>query len=115
MSQMLLVDGFKWVENTTQFIKDFVENYHEDTDEGYFLEVDIQYPDKLYDLHDDLLFLSKRIKIEKVKKLVATMHGKKEYVIKKRTLKQALNHGLVLKKSSQSHKIQSKSLAKIKH
>ena len=38
------------------------------------------------------------MKIEKVKKLVANLCDKTEYVIQTRNLKQALNHGLVLKK-----------------
>ena len=37
-------------------------------------------------------------KIKKVEKLVATLHDKNEYVIRIRNLKQALHHGLVLKK-----------------
>ena len=40
------------------------------------------------------------MKIEKVEKLVATLHDKTEYVIHIRNLKQALNPGLVFKKSS---------------
>ena len=36
--------------------------------------------------------------IEKVEKLVTNLHDKTEYVIHIRNLKQALNHGLVLKK-----------------
>ena len=38
------------------------------------------------------------MKIEKVEKLVNNLHDKTEYVIHIRNLKQALNHGLVLKK-----------------
>ena len=38
------------------------------------------------------------MKIEKVKKLVANFHDKEEHVMHIRNLKQALNHGLVLKK-----------------
>ena len=38
------------------------------------------------------------MKIEKVKKIVTNLHGKTEYVIHVRNLKEALNHGLVLKK-----------------
>ena len=38
------------------------------------------------------------MKIEKAEKLVANLHDKTEYVIQIRNLKQALNHGLVLKK-----------------
>ena len=36
--------------------------------------------------------------IEKVEKLVANLHNKNEYVIDIRNSKQALNHGLLLKK-----------------
>ena len=38
------------------------------------------------------------MKIEKDKKTVASLHEKTQYVIHKGNLKQALNHGLVLKK-----------------
>ena len=38
------------------------------------------------------------MKIEKVEQLVANLHDKTEYAILTRNLKQALNHGLVLKK-----------------
>ena len=44
------------------------------------------------------LILPKRMKIENVEKLVAKLHDNEEYFIHIRTLKQALNHGLVLKK-----------------
>ena len=42
------------------------------------------------------------MKIEKVEKLAANVHNKIEYLIHIRNLKQALNHGLILKKS---HKV----------
>ena len=44
------------------------------------------------------LILPKKMKIEKVEKLVAKLHDNGKYFIHVRTLKQALNHGLVLKK-----------------
>ena len=47
MSQKLLVDGFKWVENTSQLSKDSIENQNEDIYKGYFLEVDVQYLEKI--------------------------------------------------------------------
>ena len=65
---------------------------------GHFLEVDIQYPEELLELLNYLSFLSERIKIEKVEKLVTDLHDKNEYVIHIISLKQTLNHGLVLKK-----------------
>ena len=45
------------------------KNYNEESDEGYFLEVDVQNLEKLHELHNDLPFLSKRIKFKKSKSL----------------------------------------------
>ena len=98
MSQKLPVNGFKWVKNTSKIDEEFIKNYDEDSDKGYILEVDVKYPRKLHDLHSDLPFLPKRMKIDKCKKLVCNLHNKKKYVVHVRTLKQALNHGLKLKK-----------------
>ena len=75
-----------------------MKNCNEESDEGYFLEVDVRYLEKLHELHNDLPFLPYRMKIENVKKLVANLHDKTEYVIHIRNLKQALHHGIVLKK-----------------
>ena len=49
-------------------------------------------------MHSDLPFSSERIKIKKCNKLVHNSYDKKEYVVHIRALKQALNHGLILKK-----------------
>ena len=35
----MFVDGFKRDENTSQFNKNFMENYNEDIDKGYFLKL----------------------------------------------------------------------------
>ena len=66
MLQKLPINKFEWKEDTSQFNEDFIKNYNEESDEGYFLEVDVQYPEKLYQLHNDLSFLPGGIKIEKV-------------------------------------------------
>ena len=44
MSQRLPVNGFKWVKNVSKIDEDFIKNYDEDSDKGYILEVDIEYP-----------------------------------------------------------------------
>ena len=98
MSQKLPVYKFEWIKDTSQFDEDFIKNYNEETDERYFLVVDVQYPEKVYELHNDLPFLPERMQIEKVEKLVANLYNKTEYAIHMRNLKQALNHGLILKK-----------------
>ena len=66
-------------------------------DEGYFWEVDVQYLQKLHKLHNDLPFLSERIKIEKIEKVIANLHNKTEYVVRIRNFNETLNHRLVLK------------------
>ena len=98
MSQKLPVNKFECIEDTPQFNEDFMKNYNEESDAGYFLEVDVQYSEKLHELQDDLSFLPERIKIEQVEKLVTNLYDKTEYVIHIRKLKQALNRGLILKK-----------------
>ena len=98
ISQKLSVNGFKWVNNLSEFNEDFIKNYDENKDKGYFLEVDEEYSKKLFNSHKDLLFLPERKKVEKVEKLICSIEDKEKYVIHKRALKQALNHGLKLKK-----------------
>ena len=56
--------------------------------------------------------MSKRLKIEKVQKLAANLHDKKEYIIHIINLKQALNHGLVFKKVHRFIKLNQKALLK---
>ena len=49
-------------------------------------------------MHSDSPFLPERMKIDKCNKLVCNLYDKKNYVVHVRSLKQALNHGLILKK-----------------
>ena len=53
------------------------------------------------------------MKIEKVEKLVAKLHNKTQYVIHIRNLKQALNHGLVLKRVERIIKFKQKAWLKL--
>ena len=80
MPQKLPVNNFEWIKDTSQFDKDFLKNYNEESDDGHFLEVDVQYPERLYELHIDLPFLTERMKIEKNEKLAANLHDKTEFV-----------------------------------
>ena len=86
------------IKDTFQLNEDFIKIYNQESDEKYFLEVDVQYPEKIHELHNDLPFLQERMKIEKTENLGASLHDKTEYVISIRDLKQVLNHQLVLKK-----------------
>ena len=81
--QKVSVNGFKLVEEVSKFKEDFIKNYDEDSNKGYFLEIHVEYPKHFFNgvalsLHSDLPFLPKRNKI-------------KNYVVHVRALKQALN------------------------
>ena len=110
MIQKLPVNGFKWVEDLSLFNESFIQNYDENSDLGYFLEVDVEYTKNLFNfqkdlpflpvrekgLHEDLSSLLERKKLEKVEKLVCSVEDKEKYVVHIRGLKQALNNGLKL-------------------
>ena len=66
MSQKLPVNNLEWIKDTSHVSEDFIKNYKEESDEGYFLKVDIQYLEKLHKVHNDLLFLPERMKTKKV-------------------------------------------------
>ena len=100
MSQKLAANGFKWVEKSRllRCNDTFIKNQNENSDKGYFLEVDIDYPKELFNLHKDLPFLTERKKVNKVEQLICNIEDTEKYVMYITVLKQALNHGLVFKK-----------------
>ena len=100
MSKKLPVNGFRWLDSDkiNEINEEFIKNYNENDNKGYIFEVDVRYPKRLHDLHSDLPFLPERIEINKCKKLIYNLSNKKKYVIHVNSLKQALNHGLKLKK-----------------
>ena len=86
ISQKLSVNGFKWVRNLSecnsiQFNEDFIKKYDENSYMRHFLQADIDYPEKLFNLHRDLPFLPKRKKVNKVEKLICSIVDKEKYVI----------------------------------
>ena len=99
MSQKHPINGFNWVKKSrlSTFNERFIKNYSESSDIGYFIKVDIDYPKELFNLHKDLPFLQEK-KVDKCEKLVCSTQDKEKYVPHIRALKQALNHGLILKK-----------------
>ena len=57
LSKKVPIGGFKWVEKTSRFNKDFMKkNYNEDSNRGYFLEFKVQYPGELLKLYNYLPF-----------------------------------------------------------
>ena len=100
MSEKLPINEFKWVNDISRINEKFVNSYDKkNSDKGYILEVDVDYPSKLHKLHSDMRFLPEKMKIDKTQKLGCNLRDKKKYVVHIYSiLKQALNHGLKLKK-----------------
>ena len=77
MSQPLPTGGFKWVSIEPSKISQLTKR----KSKGYLLEVDVKYPSELHDFHNDLPFMSERMKINGVQKLIPNLYDKKRYVI----------------------------------
>ena len=78
MSEKLPINGFKWVNDISGINEKFVKSYDKkNSDKGYILEVDVDYPSRLHKLHSDMPFLPERMKINKTQKLVCNLHDKK--------------------------------------
>ena len=97
----------------SKFNEDFIKNYDENSIKGYFVEVDTDYLKELFNLHKALPFLPERKKVEKVEKSICCTENKQKYVININTLKQALNHGLKLKKVHREIQFKHKAWLKI--
>ncbi|CAH3040626.1 unnamed protein product, partial [Porites lobata] len=117
MTQSLPVSDFKWVEEKD--VKSFnVITVQDDADTGYFLEVDLEYPKELHDLHSDYPLAPEKMLIShemlspyqqqlkedlgykpaRVEKLVPNLWNKEKYIIHYRYLKFYLAQGLKLQK-----------------
>jgi len=93
--------GFKWVEPKLDGLNDLDER----SLIGRIYEVDISYPKELHDKHNDFPFLPKNSVPpgSKVKKLMATLDSKQNYVIHYRNLQQAIKNGLLIEKVTYSN------------
>ena len=98
MSEKLPLDGSEWVDDISEIDENFIKKYDEDSNLGYFIKADIKYPKELHNKNSDLLFLPERMKVNKCAKLVCNLYDIIDYVDHIRTLKQALNHDLKIKK-----------------
>jgi DNA polymerase type B, organellar and viral. len=103
MSQNLPMGEFRWL--TFNEISNFNPLLiDDDYMKGYVLEVDIEYPEYLHDVQNDLPFCPENFSPpdSKHSKLLLTLQNKNKYIIHYRNLKQCLMHGLVV---SKIHKI----------
>jgi len=93
MCQPLPYANFRWVDDVTNFN---IIDIALDSPIGYILEVDLEYPQHLHDVHTDLPFCPTRDKPpgKRQDKLLATLYDKKRYVIHYRNLQQCTRHDL---------------------
>ena len=117
MSQYLPTGGFKWM-TEKQIDKIDLAKYKEDSNEGLILEVDLEYPKELHDLHNEYPLASEKVKINKdmlseysktiakkynistglVHKLIPTLSNKEKYVLHYRNLQLYTDLGLKITK-----------------
>ena len=115
MSQYLPTGGFRWM-TQKQIDKIDLTKYEEDSRKGLILEVDLEYPEELHDLHNDYPLAPEKVKVNKyhlseyckriskehgistglVSKLIPTLGKKEKYVLHYRNLQLYLNLGLKL-------------------
>ena len=65
---------------------------------GCILEVDLEYPKKLHDVHNEYPLAPEKLKVNKVDKLIPNLNDNKKYVVHHKTLKQYLDLGLKITK-----------------
>ena len=76
MSQKLPAEGFEQIKKLSEFNEDLIKNYDQNSDKGYFAEVDVEYLKKKFNVHKDLPFWPERKKIKKCGKLVSNIQDK---------------------------------------
>ena len=70
MTEKLPVKGFRCMDDISKIDEDFVKDYNKNDNKGYILDVDVDYPNKLQNLHSDLPFLPERMVINNTKKFI---------------------------------------------
>ena len=99
MSEKLPIHGFKWLTSgeMEKLFNNQVVQIWEKT--PCILEVDLEYPENLHDLHNDYPFCPERVECKnRVEKLIPNLRNKTKYVIHYKNLIQCLKAGMKLKK-----------------
>ena len=97
MVQNLPTHTFLW-KKAQAFTPEKIDELVKKDKRGYLLEVDVEYPKELHENHNELPFLTERMNMGRVEKLVPNLKDKKRYVVQIKALSQAFKHGLKLKK-----------------
>ena len=99
MSEKLPIHSFKWLTSgeMEKLFNNRVVQIWEKT--PCILEVDLEYPENLHDLHNDYPFCPERVECKNgVEKLIPNLRNKTKYIIHYKNLIQCLKAGLKLKK-----------------
>ena len=99
MSQNLPTHGFKWMRNITmEKVDEILEKANHSMSnhgkKGYIFEVDLEYPEHLWDSHNDYPLAPESVKVNGVEKLICHFKPRKNYVAHYRTLRQCLELGM---------------------
>ena len=105
MSQKSSIDGFKQVEDLSKLDESFIKNYNENNDKGYFLELDVEYPKKLFNLHRDLSFLPERKKKLKMREASLYCTKQKKLCCSHKCIKTSAKSRINTNKSTQGNTI----------
>ena len=97
------VSDFKWSTKTDKFTNGFIKNYDKNSDKGYILEVDVEYPRSLHKLHSDLPFLPEKRKIRKIEKLVCCLEDKEKLCITHSSIETSIKSWIKIIKGAQSN------------
>ena len=114
MSCKLPYGDFEWVNGDDLSLNDIMK-YNEETDDiGYVLEVDLEYPQELHELHNDYPLACERYqpKGDNCYKLCGTFHDKKDYIVHIKNLQLYLKLGLRLKRINRAIKFSQSSWLK---
>ena len=99
MSQNLPTHGFRWMSNITkEQVMEILEKANHSMlntgKKGYIFEVDLEYPEHLWDSHNDYPLAPESVKVNGVEKLICHFKPRKNYVAHYRTLRQCLELGM---------------------
>ena len=118
MSQTMPYGEFKWSDPEKYVLPDYKTLCSNNLQKGNILEVDLDYPKELHDLHNEYPYCPEQVKVTdemfssytkkiandhklktgKYTKLIPNLNNKEKYVIHERNLRQAIDAGLVLRK-----------------
>ena len=99
MSQHLPTHGFKWIKDLTkeklyEILNKLSHSMSNPYNKGYIFEVDLEYPEHLWDEHNDYPLAPEKLKVNGVEKLISDFKPRTHYVIHYRTLRQCLELGM---------------------